>query len=142
MFTPEQRDHVRDRVLARARADPRVTAGALTGSTAVGAEDEWSDIDIAFGIADGVSPEAVLDDWTEVFARELGAVHHWDLRSGSSTYRVFLLPTGHELDVAVTAQQEFGPRGPRFTTTVVTPPHPRAATNPLGTPPRSDHRVP
>src|SRR5438067_11721604 len=116
MFTPEQLDHVRDRVLARARADPRVTAGALTGSTAVGAGDEWSDIDIAFGIADGVSPEAVLDDWTEVFARELGAVHHWDLRSGSSIYRVFLLPTGHELDVAVTPQQEFGPRGPRFRT--------------------------
>jgi hypothetical protein len=116
MFTPEQRDHVRDRILDLARTDPRVTAGALTGSSAVGAEDEWSDIDIAFGIADGISPEAVLDDWTEVFTREFGALHHWDLRSGSSIYRVFLLPTGMEVDVAVTPQQEFGARGPRFRT--------------------------
>jgi hypothetical protein len=116
MFTTEQRDHIRDRVLDLARTDPRVTAGALTGSTAVSAEDEWSDIDVAFGIADGISLEAVLDDWTEVFRREFGALHHWDLRYGSSIYRVFLLPTGIEVDVAVTPQQQFGPRGPRFRT--------------------------
>jgi predicted nucleotidyltransferase len=53
MFTAEHRDHVRARVLDLARTDPRVTAGALTGSTAVGAEDAWSDIDVAFEIADG-----------------------------------------------------------------------------------------
>lgn len=114
MFTVEQRDHVRARVLELARTDPRVTAGALTGSTAVGAEDEWSDIDVAFGIADGISPEAVLDDWTGVLGREFGALDHFDLRSGSSVYRVFLLPSGLEVDVAVTPQQEFGARGPRF----------------------------
>lgn len=116
MFTTEQRDYVRDRVLDLARTDPRVTAGALTGSTAVGAEDEWSDIDVAFGIADGISPEAVLEDWTQALGRELGALHHWDLRSGSSIYRVFLLPSGIEVDVAVTPQQEFGARGPRLRT--------------------------
>ena len=49
MFTIEQRDNVRDRVLEMARADPRVTGGALTGSMAIGAEDEWSDIDVTFG---------------------------------------------------------------------------------------------
>jgi hypothetical protein len=116
MFTIEQRDRVRDRILDLARNDPRVTAGALTGSMAVGAEDEWSDVDVAFGIAESITPEAVLDDWTEVLVRELGALHHWDLRSGSSIYRVFLLPTGMEVDVAVTPKQEFGARGPRFRT--------------------------
>jgi predicted nucleotidyltransferase len=114
MFTGEQRDYVRDHVLAMARADPRVTAGALTGSRAVGAEDEWSDIDLAFGIVDGISLEAVLDDWTEALGRDLGALHYWDLRSGSSIYRVFLLPTGIEVDAAVTPQQEFGAHGPSF----------------------------
>ena len=69
MFTNEQRNDVRNRVLELARADSRVTAGALTGSTAVGATDEWSDIDLAFGIAESISVEAVLDDWTELFAR-------------------------------------------------------------------------
>src|SRR5262245_6626450 len=116
MFTTEQRDYVRDRVLELAKADPRVTAGARSGSISIGAEDEWSDIDIAFGIADGTSLEAVLDDWTELFGREFGALHYWDLRAGPSIYRVFLLPTGLELDVAVTPQQEFGARGPRFRT--------------------------
>ena len=114
MFTTKQRDDVRERVLALARSDARVTAGALTGSTAVGAEDGWSDIDVAFGIAGGISLEAVLDDWTEVFRREFGALHHWDLPAGSSIYRVFLLPTGLEIDVGVTPQAEFGARGPHF----------------------------
>src|SRR2546423_1111033 len=75
MFTTEYRDHVRARVLDLVRTDPRVTAGALTGSTAVGAQDAWSDIDVAFGIAHGIIPAAVLHDWTAVLAlgcRRLG----------------------------------------------------------------------
>ena len=116
MFTTEQRDRVRDRVLEMARADPRVTAGALSGSMAVDEQDEWSDIDVGFGIAEGTTPKGVLDDWTEAFGREFGALHYWDLPSGPSIYRVFLLPTGLELDVAVTPQHEFGARGPRFRT--------------------------
>lgn len=114
MFTAEQRDDVRNRVLELARADTRVIAGALTGSTAFGAGDAWSDIDVAFGIADDIPLEAVLDDWTQVFDREFSVLHHFDLRSGSSIYRVFLLPSGLEVDVAVTAGKEFGARGPHF----------------------------
>jgi hypothetical protein len=114
MFTIEERDRVRERVLDLARADPRVTAGALTGSTALGAGDQWSDVDVGFGIVDGVSPETVLDDWTQVFERELGALHHWDLRAGSWVYRVFLLPSGLEVDIGVTPESDFGARGPNF----------------------------
>jgi predicted nucleotidyltransferase len=114
MFTAEQRDHVRQRVLELARTDPRVTAGALTGSMAFGGGDEWSDIDVAFGTAEGITPEAVLDDWTQVLERELGVLDHFDVRSGSSVYRVFLLPTGLEVDVGVTPGAHFGARGPNF----------------------------
>jgi hypothetical protein len=116
MFTSEQRDQVREYVLDLAKNDPRVTAGALTGSTAIGAEDEWSDVDVAFGIIDGVTPKALLDDWTEVLIRELGALHHWDLPSGSWVYRVFLLPSGLEVDIGIAPQQHFGAIGPRFRT--------------------------
>jgi hypothetical protein len=116
MFTTEQRDRVRDRVLELVRADVRVAAGALTGSAAAGAADRWSDIDLGFGITAGVSLEAILDEWSVLFAREFGVLHHWDLRHGPSIYRVFLLPGGLELDVAVTPQEEFGPRGPNFRT--------------------------
>ncbi len=114
MFTAEHRDHVRNRVLELARTDPRVTAGALTGSTAVGVGDDWSDIDVAFGIVDGITLDAVLHDWTEVLDREFSVLGHFDLRFGSSVYRVFLLPSGLEVDVAVTPGQEFGARGPHF----------------------------
>ena len=121
MFTVEERNQLRQRVMDLARSDPRVTAGALTGSGAVAAEDEWSDVDIAFGITDAVSLEDVLDDWTEVLVRELGVLHHWDLRSGPSIYRVFLLPNGLELDVGLSPHKEFGARGPRFRTLFGTP---------------------
>ena len=114
MFTAEQGDHVRQHVLELAQSDPRVTAGALTGSMAFGGGDRWSDIDVAFGIAEGITPEAVLDDWTHVFAREWGVLDQFDLRYGSSVYRVFLLPSGLELDVAVTPAEDFGARGPNF----------------------------
>jgi len=100
--------------LAAARADARVSGGALTGSAVAGGEDRWSDIDLSFGVADGVDPEAVLTDWTELLADELGVLHHWDLRRGSTIYRVFLLPGGLELDIAVTPAGEFGAHGPSF----------------------------
>ena len=114
MFTAEQRDHVRQRFLELAQSDPRVIAGALTGSMAFGSGDEWSDIDVAFGVAEGITPEAVLDDWTHVLAREWGVLDHFDLRSGSSVYRVFLLPSGLEVDAGVTPAEDFGARGPNF----------------------------
>ena len=73
MFTADERDQVRDRIIEMAKRDPRVTAGALIGSTAAGLGDRWSDIDITFGIEDGTSLQAVLDDWTAQFNSELGA---------------------------------------------------------------------
>jgi predicted nucleotidyltransferase len=114
MFTKEERDYIRSRVLDMARSDPRVTAGALTGSAAAGAEDEWSDIDLSFGIAEGVDLQALLDEWTEALDREFGVLHHWDLPFRSSIYRVFLISMGMQVDVAVTPQAEFGAYGPTF----------------------------
>jgi hypothetical protein len=114
MFTVEYRDYVRHRVLEMARADPRVTGGALTGSTAFGAGDDWSDIDVAFGIADGITLEVVLQDWTQILDREFSVLAYFDLPSGSSIYRVFLLPNGLEVDVGVTPEVQFGARGPHF----------------------------
>jgi hypothetical protein len=114
MFTAERRDDVRARVLDLARNDPRITGGARTGSTAVGTGDRWSDVDVAFGAAEGVNPDAVIQDWTAWFERELGTLHHWDLRAGATLYRVFLLPDGLEVDVAVAPPAEFGARGPNF----------------------------
>lgn len=114
MFTTKQRDHVRQYVLEMAQADPRVTGGALIGSIAAGANDNWSDIDVTFGIATGNAIETVIDDWTQILEREFGVLDHFDLRSGSSIYRVFLLSDGLEIDVSVTPEADFGARGPHF----------------------------
>lgn len=116
MFTAQQRDHVRDYVLEMARTDPRVTGGALIGSTAAGTGDNWSDIDITFGIAAGHAIEAVIDDWTRILEREFGVLDHFDLRSASSIYRVFLLPDGLEIDVSATPEGDFAVYGPHFHT--------------------------
>jgi hypothetical protein len=114
MFTASRRDSVRQRVLEMAKSDPRVTGGALTGSTAFSAGDDWSDIDIAFGIAEGIPLETVLQDWTRALDLEFCVLAYFDLPSGPSIYRVFLLSDGLEVDVAVSPEMQFGARGPNF----------------------------
>src|SRR4029077_2400837 len=44
MFTIEQRDAIRERVLTLADQDPRVVAGAAIGSLAFGGGDAFSDL--------------------------------------------------------------------------------------------------
>jgi hypothetical protein len=114
MFTPEERAAVRERVFALAQADERASGGAITGSGSVGEEDEWSDVDTSFGIVEGFEPLEVLEDWTRALEPELGFVHWWDLRAGPTIYRVYLLPSSLELDIAVTPAAEFVQRGPKF----------------------------
>jgi hypothetical protein len=114
VYTPEQRDEVRDRLLARAREDDRVTGAALTGSAALGSEDRWSDVDVFLGVAASVGRDQVVGDWTEWMYAEEGAVHHWDVRSGSALYRVFLLGIGLQVDIAFTPESDFGARSPSF----------------------------
>jgi hypothetical protein len=114
MYTVAERDRVRTRLLALVESDPAVVGAAITGSQASGAADEWSDIDLAFGVAGELT--AALDRWTETLYGELGAIHHWDLPWGSSVYRVFLLPDWLEVDIAFTPERDFGPRGPNWRT--------------------------
>jgi hypothetical protein len=114
VFTPEERDRIRDRVFEVARADERITGGAITGSHSAGTEDRWSDVDTAFGVVDGVDPETVHRDWTDVFEREWEVVHRFDLRRGGTVYRVFLLSNALEVDVSLTPAGEFAKRGPNF----------------------------
>ena len=112
MFTVEERDSVRKRLLAFAEEDPAVVGAALTGSYALEGGDEWSDIDLAFAIS-GDIPRA-LERWTERIDNAFTVLHHWDLAWRSSVYRVFLLASGLEVDIAFTPQSEFGARGPTW----------------------------
>jgi hypothetical protein len=114
VFTIEQRDALRDRVLKLAEEDERVVAGAAVGSLAVDAGDRFSDVDLTFGIADHVQVADVLDDWTRTLVDELDAVQLADLERGPTTYRVFLLPDALQFDLSMTPAAEFRPAGPRF----------------------------
>ena len=114
MFTVEQRDELRERILKLAEGDDRVVAGAVVGSLAVGAGDRFSDIDLTFGISEDVRVDEVLDDWTRTLIGELGAVRLVDLERGPTIYRVFLLPDALQLDLSMTPASDFRPGGPRF----------------------------
>jgi len=114
VFTVEERDRVRDRVLEMARADPRVVAGAAVGSLADGGGDRWSDLDLMFAVADDTPVEEVLADWSEHVVDELDAVHLFDLPSGATIYRVFLLPGCLQFDLSFAPASQFGPGGPKF----------------------------
>jgi hypothetical protein len=114
MFTIEYRDLVRDRILQLAASDPRLVAGAVVGSLALGNGDRWSDLDLTFAVADSFSIFEVLEDWTCTLAKQVDAAHLFDLPSGASIYRVFLLPGCLQLDLSFTPASQFGATGPRF----------------------------
>ncbi|MET8359073.1 nucleotidyltransferase domain-containing protein [Micromonospora sp. NPDC005171] len=112
MFSVEERDLIRQRLLHLAEHDPAVLAAAVTGSHATDDEDRWSDVDLAFAVSDPL--DAVMHRWTQQMYRDFAAVHHWDLPSGSVIYRVFLLPHCLEVDLAFSPEADFGPRGPSW----------------------------
>lgn len=114
MFTVEQRDAVRDRVLRVAGEDSRVVAGAVVGSLALGGGDRFSDLDLTFAVVSGEAVLDVLDDWTRTLGDELGALHLVDLVRDPTLYRVFLLPGALQLDLSMTPAASFRPGGPRF----------------------------
>jgi hypothetical protein len=114
VFTVEERDALQERMLQLAKEDERVVAGAAVGSLAVGSGDRYSDLDLTFGIADGVPLANVLDDWSRTLAKELDAVQLADLQAGPTIYRVFLLPDALQFDLSITSATEFRPAGPKF----------------------------
>ena len=50
MFTAEERDRIREQLLARAEADSAIVGAAFTGSLATGDDDRWSDTDLVLAV--------------------------------------------------------------------------------------------
>jgi hypothetical protein len=147
VFTVEQRDALRERVLRMAEEDERIVAGAAVGSLAVeGGGDRWSDVDLTLAVADRAPVHEVLGDATHILTGELGAVPLVDLERGPTTYRVFLLPDTLQLDLSMTPSMHFRPMGPRFRLLFgeTAPEDPGASTQPavgslfISTPARAD----
>lgn len=114
MFSVKDRNTLRDRVLQLAASDERVVAGAVVGSLAHDTGDQWSDLDLTFAVANQVSVFDVLEDWTRLLVAEFEAVHLFDLPSGASIYRVFLLPGCLQFDLSFTPASHFGATSPKF----------------------------
>jgi hypothetical protein len=114
MFTPDDRNRLRDLLIAAARADARITSAALTGSGALETEDRWSDIDLAFAVAGESNFSEVVTEWTDRMYRDHQVVHHVDMNWGDVLFRVFLLANTLQVDVAFWPAAEFGAIGPTF----------------------------
>lgn len=114
MFSVEERDRVQELLLERADADARVATATIVGAEARGTADRWSDVDLTFRLSEGAGVGEVLADWTRDLAAELDAVDVFDLRVGSTVYRVFLLPGNLQVDLSFTPAGEVGarPAGP------------------------------
>ncbi|WP_329051436.1 nucleotidyltransferase domain-containing protein [Amycolatopsis sp. NBC_01488] len=112
MFTPADRQLLREALVEAARSDERVTGAALTGSAALDAEDAWSDIDLAFAVTG--EPEPVLADFTTRMYGEHGAVHHMDVVFERTVFRVFLLANTLQVDLAFWPEADFGATTPKF----------------------------
>lgn len=114
MFDPDGRKRLRDALVSAARADRRITAAAVTGSGALAAEDRWSDIDLVFGVAAGADLDEVKADWTDLMYRQHQAVDHTELVFGSTVFRVFVLASTLQVDLAFAPAAEFGAIAPTF----------------------------
>ena len=114
MFSAEDRERLRDELVSGARADARISAAALIGSSALGREDRWSDIDLALCLASDADRTQAIADWTDRMYSEHAAVHHLDVTRGETIYRVFLLSGTMQVDVSFWAQAQFGAIGPNF----------------------------
>lgn len=116
MFTVEEREKTKQRLIDRARNDARVVAAAEMGSVVAGLGDRWSDVDLTFAVAAGIERDDLLQAWTIDLARDEHAVHLFDLPLLSTMYRVFLFPGTLQVDLSFTPEADFGPLGPKWKT--------------------------
>jgi hypothetical protein len=108
MFSEAEREELRQQLLERGRQDERISGGAVTGSAARHALDRWSDIDLAFGVHDASLLTVTLGDFTGYMRSAHGAVDTVDVRRDPWVYRVFLLPSTLQVDLAFAPASDFG----------------------------------
>jgi predicted nucleotidyltransferase len=114
LFTVEERNRIRDRILEIAKSDEQIVAGAVVGSLATGEGDRWSDLDLTFGVSPENQTLDVLDRLTTPLVSEFSAVPLFDLPHRESIFRVLLLQGCLQVDLSVTPASSFGPIGPKF----------------------------
>lgn len=112
VFSPEDRDQLKDELVSRARGDARIDGAAFTGSSAGGREDRWSDIDLALSVAGDC--DQTMADWTAWMYENHDAAHHLDVFHADAVYRVFLLSSSLQVDLSFWPRGQLRPIGPAF----------------------------
>lgn len=114
IFTPEERERLRDELVSAAQKDPNLCGAAHTGSGAFSRVDRWSDIDLALCLNSTASHHQVVAEWTERLYERYQAIAHVDVMRGSTLFRVFLLNNTLQVDVSFWTAEDFAPTGPNF----------------------------
>jgi predicted nucleotidyltransferase len=107
VFTATERTRIRDELIGRAEADPRIVGAALVGSAARGAEDRWSDIDLVLQLASDVDEAAVVDDWSQRLDDLASVADTHDVMASGVRYRVFLLASSLQVDISFWPRERF-----------------------------------
>jgi hypothetical protein len=114
IFTPDERERLRDELVLAAQQDANLCGAAHTGSAASSRLDRWSDIDLALCLKSTASYEEVIAEWTARFYQQHNAVAHVDVMRGATLFRVFLLRNTLQVDIAFWRAEDFGALGPNF----------------------------
>ena len=114
IFTPDERERLRAKLVSDAQKDPNLCGAAHTGSSASSRLDRWSDIDLALCLKPDASHEGVVAEWTELLYHHHGAVAHVDVMRDPTLFRVFLLESTLQVDVAFWRAEDFVATGPNF----------------------------
>ena len=130
MFTPDEREQIRAKLVLAAQQDRRIVGAAHLGSAALGRQDAWSDIDLALCLAPGSEIDRVIADWTSRLYSHHDAITHYDVRHGNTLYRVFLLRNTLQTDISFWRTEEFRAIGPKFKLIFGTANAPRPAPTP------------
>jgi predicted nucleotidyltransferase len=108
VFTVEDRERIREELMDAARASAATVGAALVGSAARGAEDAWSDIDLALQLAPEADEPAVVEEWSALIAERFGLADRFDVFAAERVrYRVFLLPSSLQIDVSFWPHDRF-----------------------------------
>jgi len=114
IFTEQEREQIRQELVAAAEADARIIGAAHLGSAALVRQDQWSDIDLALCLAADADFDQVLGDWTQRMYSDHAAITNYDVRRGTILYRVFLLSSTLQVDLSFWYATEFRAIGPKF----------------------------
>jgi len=114
IFTPEERERLREELVSAAQSDPNLCGAAHAGSAAASRLDRWSDIDLALCLKPAAAHEQVVAEWTDRLYHRHGAVAHVDVMRGATLFRVFLLKNTLQVDVVFWRAEDFAAIGPNF----------------------------